>query len=373
MGRRTWLLGTVWLLAATAFASPSYSYLPPSPQASVLVRRPDLVWPVWGDDGLRVTGATLRLNGQPREAVYDAAERAVFARIGGSLLPGDYSVEAEVVFDGKYVARQAWTFSVSNMASESLEPPTLEALRMKAEVDGLRAELGLEPLVASDLLGAACEAHAGYMARNITTTHIQNPKAKGFAGATPLDRAGRFGYWKSVVEMVSGGLRDPAASVRAIFAAPYHRLGIMRPGRLEVGAAHRLAFGALLIGGEPAARTVVSPARGQQDVPTDWNGIETPNPLEGTGLKAPVGYPVVVGWFGEGGLALRSARLTGPDGHELPVVLLHPGNDSDSRDSVILVPHKPLAPGTTYTAKVEMTVGGRPSPLEWTFRTAEAG
>jgi hypothetical protein len=147
----------------------------------------------------------------------------------------------------------------------------------------------------------------------------------------------------------------------------------MRPGRLEVGAAHRLAFGALLVGGEPEARTVLSPAAGQADVPTEWNGVETPNPLEGTGIKAPVGYPVVVGWFGEGGLSLKSAKLTGPDGAEVPVVLLHPGNDSDSRDAVILVPHRPLQAGANYRATVEMSVGGRRTPLEWSFRTASGG
>ena len=218
-------------------------------------------------------------------------------------------------------------------------------------VDQIRRDHGL-PAVRSNLaLRQAAEAHVRYMVLNETAGHREDPDRRAFVGQTPGDRARRFGYNGPNSEAVAWGNTDLDDMLKALFDAPYHRVLFLQPSAPDFGAAY--ADGALCVkfGGKNGDGAVVSPPNGARNVRTSWDGAESPDPLRKTNLRGPVGYPVVLALFGSEARDFRSinATLTGPNGR-VPAIVLTPATDEHADNAVILIPQRPLARATAYTA-----------------------
>jgi hypothetical protein len=341
------------------------------PTDEIRIRTPEIVWTVFGKDGGEVTGAQLNVSGQEVPAVYDRKTRSLRATLPGPLESGEHVIQAVVTFDQEYEVSRRWRFRVHAEAVDRVPEPSAGHFEALEWINRFRAELGLEPFTSSPHLAAAAANHAAHMALVGRASHHQEPGTTGFLAVNPGGRARALGWHGLVLENVSGGLSSLSDSLRATFAAPYHRAPFLAPDDASAGVDFREGFLAMLVGMGQQEGFAVSPAAGQANVPTAWNGEETPNPLRVHGFVPPVGFPIVLAGFGDRflGMRLKSAELT-QDGSPVPAGVNHPGNDRHAYEMVILIPREPLLPETTYRVKIDFELRtGEIISRDWTFTT----
>ncbi|MCX7800367.1 MAG: hypothetical protein N2109_08515 [Fimbriimonadales bacterium] len=359
----------LWLLGAALATAMGYRAYPPTPQGVLRYARAEIGWRVAPYGGARVTGVSLHLDGLPVPARYDADSGAVVWRPEQPLAPGRHTVRCVVEFDGRHRAEKEWSFEVAPGAAVALPEARTEQLRALDRANELRRRLGLPEFWHEPSLAAAASSHSAFLAANRAMGHAQDPSMPGFTGRTARERAMAFGFAGSVWEDVAFSARPDADLVRELFDAPYHRLPFLQPGRVPFGAGLEGRFLTLNFGATSESGLTVSPAPDETQVPPSWDGIETPCPLEPHGLKGPVGYPIVVAWFGQGRLELLSASVEGPEG-PVETAWNHPANDPNLEQAAFLIPRRPLRPGACYKVSVRVRVDGRELARSWSFETA---
>ncbi|MGE0002221.1 MAG: hypothetical protein AB7F50_02695 [Fimbriimonadaceae bacterium] len=362
---RTWFFALLVVgTAGPALAGGTYRYRLPMPMGELLYAKPEVRWAIWSDDGMKVTDVRLLCDGNQVPARYDSDARAVVYSPTKPLAVGNHKFECTVTLDDRHTARQDWSVRVRPDAAQSLPQPSPTSIEAAQALNRIRARLGLGPVKTHLALTAA----SGFQTKTIAQTgnfdHVQGVEL----GSTPGDRAMLYGYGEAVSELLSSGITSPSLSVRSLYDAPYHRIPLLALGRPDFGASVNGDVTALLVS-EGQDGMTVSPANEEQGVPTSWDGIETPSPTRDAGIAPPFGYPVVVALFGQGEWALLKSEIAGPDGKPVTAVLRHRGNDSFAGRAVILVPTKPLRPGTKYRATVAVLTGSGTKAKTWSFTT----
>jgi hypothetical protein len=111
-----------------------------------------------------------------------------------------------------------------------------------------------------------------------------------------------------------------------------------------------------------------SPCDGQSNVPSTWNGFESPNPLRAHGGEASCGYPIVIAGFGPHPVQIASGTATLMlNGLPVECYVNTPQNDDELRSALILIPIHPLFPGK-YEATAELNlVNGTTKDVHWSF------
>lgn len=256
-------------------------------------------------------------------------------------------------------------------------------------VNFYRATAALPPVVEDPTLSDAALQHARYMVLHDEIEHSENMRRPG---ATPSGAAA------AALSNLAGSTKLDEADSWAVdvwMQAPFHALGILDPALAEVGfGIHRARSQRIQTA---AALDVMSGRRGASSLPTApvypilWpaNGAsvpltthvaETPSPLTTCrGYAAPAGLPLIVqlgpgapaasvtySWLEEGGARLidhcvfDASTYRNRDGAQqrLGRAILA------SRGAIVLIPRKPLRPGATYRAVVELN-GSR--LIDWTF------
>lgn len=381
------LLGLTPPPGAARAAEAEMTFLEPYPRGEVMLLQPEIGWPV------RVVGATVRhavleLRGPGRDGRVRLAyetEKGYVYRPEQPLAPGRYEALIRLDFAGPYrpVERQ-WTFSVhpdgvlpSALLSEASIPPVSAAL---AAANDYRERLGLEPFRVHPSLMWSAKEHAAYLAANGLLSHFQEPGKARYVGATVEERARRAGYFFGVAEDISQQPEpDPVLAMDGLFDAPYHRIPFLLPQARDWGYGQEDVFHVMNVGLLPMAdvRIVHAPGDGESGVPLQWNGREVPDPLRvHDGAGYPVGYPIVLGAFGDDieRVRLLSARLSDEGGTELPLYVNTPDNDEELQREIILIPVHPLKPATAYSVSVDWVLVERSGRervqhTAWTFRT----
>lgn len=242
-------------------------------------------------------------------------------------------------------------------------------------VNRYRERAGVAPMAAHPALVESATGHVRYYDANPGDPalvgmglHEQRPEAPGFTGASMRDRARAAGYENTVTENAGFGRLD--AAMEWYMGTVNHRLPLIHPDALDVGMARSAAsgFGVIAVGMRRDRQDVslpsVYPPDGASDVPSVWDGLETPDPAPG--VPRPLGYPITVAFarFQEvewGAIELRDAA-------DAPVEVSTPR--TDWMRAVAIVPHRPLTPGASYTARIEATVDGQPMTKSWSFTVA---
>lgn len=353
-------------VAASALAHGTYHYRNPAPMGELLYAKPQVRWEIWGEGGLKVTGVRLLVNGAEVSAHYDQATKAVLYSPEAPLPIGKHTFECTVTLNGRHEARKDWTAIVRPDAATTLPPPTPQAVEAIEAMNRIRGRLGLVPAKMDLALTAASTLQTRLIAGSGNFDHIQGSGAE----ATPGQRAMMFGYSGSVSELLCAGYSSPTMAVRSLYDAPYHRIPMLSPSGPDFGASVRGDVSTLLLS-QFGAGVTVSPADGETSVPTEWDGVESPNPMRDSSAVPPFGYPVVAGMFDQGEWSLLKAALTAPDGSPVEAVVRHPGNDPYADRAVILVPTKPLRPKATYRATVSFLSGTGTKTKSWSFTTAQ--
>jgi uncharacterized protein YkwD len=345
----------------------------PGPSAELRVNRPTLVWEVWGKGTSEVTDWKMTLNGQEVKASYDPEKRLLYYEPEEPLSPGVYKATAHVTVARVLPKDVAWSFSVRPDATSELPPISPVQAAAGDALNEIRASASLPPLHLDPRLCAGAQGHAHYMAANRMITHSEKSSGSEFLGVDPEARVGAYGYAGSVYESVAYASNEPtSATLRSLFDAPYHRIGLLQPATLAVGTGAEKGFIAVDTALGHSGTLVSYPGPGQELPRGAWEANEEPNPLTAHGMKGGpkvfVGYPIVIASFSrEAHVQTGKAGLKGAMG-AVECLLNTPDRDGYLQDAIILIPKKPLPPGT-YSAWSEVSFdNGDVKRLDWTFR-----
>jgi hypothetical protein len=221
-------------------------------------------------------------------------------------------------------------------------------------------------------LNIAAAKHSEYLTANAMMGHFQVPGTQGFFGQTHQDRLATYGWAGGAWEGVTYGSDNIAQGVQQLFDAPYHRLPFLQPGSISFGSGFAGSRMTMEFGGTAQSGTVVSPANGEQGVPTLWKNAESPNPMRLHGGQTQTGYPIVLARFSDKvrKIKISHASLTA-NGATVQVFLNTPENDDHLEFAAIMFPQKRLKANTTYTATFRGSDNlGQPIEVSSTFKTA---
>jgi len=251
-------------------------------------------------------------------------------------------------------------------------------------VNFYRAMASLPPVAEDPVLSGAVLQHARYM---VTHDEVRHSEDRRGPWATPEGAAA------AAVSNLAGStsaFETDSWAVDAWMQAPFHALGILDPALQQVGfGIHRARDGRIQTaagldvirgrGAAPAALAypIVWPANGST-VPLAKHTGEYPDPLASCqGYELPAGLPVIVqlgsggevpnvtgSWFVDGTRPLDHCIFDEGSYRNRDAVQQRLGRSIlRSRNAIVLIPRKPLTPGTPYRTVVE--VNGR--LIDWTF------
>lgn len=253
-------------------------------------------------------------------------------------------------------------------------------------VNYYRGLVGLGPVTLNKDINEAALAHAQYDAKHNLAGHIENEGDEGFTGTWPWDRMRHFGYdnftyatevcstrWASSNDVLD---IDPKWAVDSWIDTVYHRLPLINPNVYEAGfgsskAKNRVAY--VMDFANPGfsnkMETVYYPVNGQENVPTEFYGDETPDPLPGK--TYPVGYPVTITFNGYSNIVLKRAEFTDDAGANVEFYKILPFSDKFIGESLAIIPTRPLKQGMIYHVSVSVEIDDKPVYIEWQFKTRD--
>jgi uncharacterized protein YkwD len=343
------------------------------PQCEVIVARPDVVWKAWSENNLKITDVKLAIDGDLVSVQYDEPSRMIRYRPTKKLNAGQHRVEANMVVDGWAKFQKKWTFTVTKDAVESPPTPDSQSRQLIAEGNRYRNNIGLEKASIDETFCYSAALHSTYQVLNNDASHFQTVGKPGFIAETPGERMKRVGVSSGVWESLVGNVSDQSRGVRGLFDAPYHRINMMQPGSVRMGAC--IKNGALTMQGETSdmVQTVVSPGDGQADVDRSWSDLEEPDPLSiHPEAKRPVGYPIVLAHFDIAcsKIIFISGSLKTSEGVEVACFFNTPQNDIHLKKEIFLIPQQRLLAAEKYFIQVQAkTDAGVDISRNWSFVT----
>lgn len=239
-------------------------------------------------------------------------------------------------------------------------------------VNHFRAQAGVGPVSENAGLNAPAAAHSCYMVAN----GISHDETPGKPGYTPEGAASGM---RSNVAVSSSPTATDRSFVELWMAAPYHAIGVLRPGTTSMsygscrnpdsspwrsGATLDVVAG---MTGAAVTSPIVWPGNGTR---TDLNRFiaESPSPVTECGWTGAAGLPLVA-LLPEDATG-AAAQLTGPDGAVVTTCVLTAATSTNSTakailggdNAVVILPRTELATGTQ---SVVLTTPSR--TLNWTF------
>ena len=252
--------------------------------------------------------------------------------------------------------------------------------RALEQLNAWRGIVGVSPVAHDGAQDARCRRHAEYYRVNPTHhDHREEPTAVGYS--VDGDRAARSSVLSFGDELGAG--------LWAWEPAPYHRMALLDPRLTSTGFWSEFGLscmGVLHVGGDVRTPTTTAypyPVNGQLSVPPAFFCLEDPNPctvVPGNDGRTATGFNVSVQfngpWARQEAPTVNSATLTPVQGRPVPLTVQT--RDAHLRGGILLIPHAPLALGTTYVAAVEGTIrataddgvaSDHPFAVTWDFST----
>jgi hypothetical protein len=199
--------------------------------------------------------------------------------------------------------------------------------------------------------------------------HDERAEAPGFTGVGIGERARAAGYASAAVTE-NAGFGGLEAAIEWHMNTVNHRLPLIHPSALDMGmaASEASGFNVIQVGlrRAPSSATLPSvyPPDGASNVPTTWDGGETPDPAPG--IRRPLGYPLTVAFDVSQRVEWRSAELRNAAGDLLDISTPR----KDWMRSLAIIPHSPFGTNQTYSATIEAVADGRTVTRTWSFTTA---
>jgi hypothetical protein len=259
----------------------------------------------------------------------------------------------------------------------SARADTTTAATMLAYHNELRASIGAPALRGDSRVDRAAQSHADYSSVHGIGGHYEDASKSGYTGYAPFDRMKFQGYPATSVSEVATGGGGWKQAMTELWAAPYHRLGMMHGhnvvggwGHSSLGSRERTVGDFAYDWSISPPAVLRSPAAGQTGIPTSWSGNESPSPLP-SGAARPTGYPIMALVSNSRQTTLRSASIVrANDGATIPFYVAPPQFEPDY---IVLIPQRPLEKSTTYRVRMDLTVVGQPMTESWSFTTSADG
>jgi hypothetical protein len=345
----------------------------PRPQGKTPQERPTLTWQMQ-PKGAKLQRVQMRLNGQPIPTRYDNETQSIVGEPAEPLPLGKIKATCEVWLSNNKGVDMEWEFTRVPLPPPP-PAPDLGQREAIARLNQLRRAALLPDATLQPALCLAALRHSRYLWVNkLELTHAQLPSKPAFSGATPDERTEQAGYFESCYEVVAQG---PSAlqSIQNLVDAPYHRAALLQPGMFPAGVGIAGDRVTVLCGESATGDVLVYPADGQLNVPVQWRDTEIPDPLRlYPGATHLTGYPITLHLYGVTEKPeLVEASLVGPNSAPVACYINTPANDDELDDMVLLIPQKPLAPLTSYQARIVVKRGdGGQVVRTWQFTTGKA-
>jgi hypothetical protein len=246
-----------------------------------------------------------------------------------------------------------------------------------------RKSAGLAAVVLDDKLSKACLAHGRYLAKNFDpdkldgfNPHREDPKLPGYT------RDGDLAARRSEISFNAGDGAGAIPALDGLFACFFHRLSMIHPNLTRIGVGyvvvkdrHFLVLDAR--SGRAANRgdsrkPVVYPGHKSKDVPREFAGNESPDPLPPDGRGKKAGFPITATFPDRARVTKASAVLEEND-KPIPCWVSSPEKPAYKREfqfnTICLIPKEPLKAKTTYQVTVKATVDGKLLSRTWSFTT----
>lgn len=264
-----------------------------------------------------------------------------------------------------------------------------------AELNRLRTSASVNAMVTSAQVMTAAQNHATYLSGLVPpfSPHSEDPSKLGFTGVTPTDRVKAAGYDSQGVagEVVApNNLRlntqaDPMIPLRGLMNAPYHALAMLG-GNQDVGMGtaktkdgqtmYMVIDMAAPVGGYvpiPVGEVRMWPCNGVDNVLHKSIAPEAPEPIVGRNLETnPIGTPIYVLVNESQKLVLTTYELRNTATGSVSAIAKVLGQDVTDglrQNQMALLPDKPLAVNTIYTATVTGLNAGKSFSKTCTFKT----
>lgn len=247
-------------------------------------------------------------------------------------------------------------------------------------VNAFRREVGLAKVYAESGMSAGAAAHSRYMVKSGDFQHNEEPDSPWFT---------EIGNTSGTQSNVAGGTGIPPTAAQTIalwIAAPFHRIGLLRPQWLYTGYSLKSVpvdgrrWGATLnvlgglYGSSVANWPVVWPNSSRQVDPPyfAFPRVESPDPVLGCRRpKGGDGYgTIITASFGPGTpVNVHRARLRTADGTRLPICVetgtSYARVDStgvgenllNEMNTVMVIPRSPLSAATSYRGRIRLEDG----------------
>jgi hypothetical protein len=258
-----------------------------------------------------------------------------------------------------------------------------------AKVNAFRKTLGFSEISTDPKLTEMAVQHTNYLVLNKNRgSHQQIEGKPGFVAKTLGERAKLAGIKLGLSENISGGgFANGAEFIDGFLELPYHREPYLYPGLEKVGMATGVfddqPVGTILLGRKIKDGVVVYPYPGQDDVPSECQPYEVPDPLrmhrerkttrDNNGnlllLEETIGYPITYHSFPTTEtLEFGTISLTTDAGELVPSWVNTPANDTYLKCAVIVMPKSPLTRGAKYNVSVEVKgPRGKEFSRAWSF------
>ncbi|MFC5451053.1 stalk domain-containing protein [Paenibacillus aestuarii] len=374
-----------------AYADSSSFHYQRFPESTVGISRPEIGF-TFLTTTFKVENISFQmlLDDQEVKGSWDQAASSYTYMPKVDLQPGEHHVDLFINMSGYHPLSESWTFNIAKQAVTSVPAsPTTEQQQGLKVVNDYRKLFGLQPLRWSQDLSRAAQLHATYLQNNQVdaqkvSLHTEDSSKAGYIGETLAQRARYVNYTGvGMGEDASFGMSSMNDAIDSLFDAPYHRIPFLMQEATEIGIDREGSYFVMDFGFNqqaPTTQLVVSPAPGDRYVPTDFNGHESPDPLQihRGAATYPVGYPLLAVISGQSvtNIMLDEADLVDSEGKSVSILHDTPNSDKELDNAVMLIPTKPLLPDSRYSAhiKVSFMDNGQAKTLQkdWSFQTEPA-
>jgi uncharacterized protein YkwD len=292
------------------------------------------------------------------------------------LLPGTrYLVRVQARVDG---AKWSRTWSFATLGQERIVPAMCR--RALGRFNLVRKAAGQKPVRIDPKLSKACTAHAAYLARHLDNTPglPVNDERKDLPGYTP---EGQAAARQAAIRLGGGG--SAVDAVDWMLESVRNRPLVLNPSTqtIGVGAAFRAPRGWVWVvalspnwRSQPGNPATLYPGKNQRDVALHL-GLPVSDMVKDVPKDHAAGFAVTANFFPTSKLRNVSARLK-VGGQEVECWLSSPekplpGTGGNTYAHIVLIPKKPLAPATTYTASFSAVVDDKDWAETWSFTTID--
>jgi len=284
---------------------------------------------------------------------------------------------------------EQWAGSLSEPLRLGDAPHDAETAQLQALwwVNTFRFRAGLPPIDQVSSVNDAASAHADYIVHNADlyehdqlSIHDQLAERDGFFAETFWDRFEAAGYGGQALREVVAYQATPGAAIAHWMETAYHRLPLLHPDARHLGYAQAVdgdtRVNVLDLGGGDnstayAPGCVTWPPDGATHVPTQWDGLESPQPPAPHG-GFPSG-PVISASFPPNTAfeVLQHYLHDEETGDSINHTMLTPLNDPnlEGTSAIVIYADSPLKAGHTYEVRVRGVAAGYEFNHTWSFTT----